>query len=179
LSNATLEEIAQKAEFSKGAIYLYFSSKEDLLYNVIMEKASSFKQFMWDSLNGKESFRKELYDLFKRNAELAFKEKDFFAILMAQHASGFTALSKEKASEFVMKHDEVIKIVHNRTVKALESGELRDIRPEAITAVIHGAIENMMITQWNCKTLEQLQTGVEIFIDILFNGIAKEKEKQE
>ncbi len=175
-SNATLEEIAQEAEFSKGALYLHFSSKEDLLYNIIMEKASSFKQFMRDLLNGKESFRKELCDLFKRNAELAFKEKDFFVILMVQHAAGFTALSAAKASELITIHDEFYEIVHNRIVKALESGELRNICPEAVTRMILSAIENMMISNWNCKTLKQLQTAVEIFIDILFNGIAKEKE---
>jgi len=175
-SHATLEEIAQEAEFSKGALYLYFSNKEDLLYSIIMDKVSSFKQFMWDLLIGKESFRKELCDLFKRNAEFAFKEKDFFVILMAQHVAGFTALSKEKASELVTTHDEFFEIVHNRIVKALENGELRNICPEAVTRIIHSAIENMMITQWNCETVEQLQTGVEIFIDILFNGIAKGKE---
>jgi len=30
--SATLDEVAQEAEFSKGTVYLYFSSKDDLLF---------------------------------------------------------------------------------------------------------------------------------------------------
>lgn len=37
LQNATMEEIAERAELSKGTLYLYFHSKEDLYLAVMME----------------------------------------------------------------------------------------------------------------------------------------------
>jgi len=33
-----------------------------------------------------------------------------------------------------------------------------------------------MFNHWNCKTVEELLTAVDAFIDILYNGIALEKE---
>jgi len=174
--NATLDEIAQEAEFSKGALYLYFSNKEDLLHSIIQEKSAAILKFLKTTLTGKSSFQKELHMLFDWNAELAFKEKDFVAVFIAQHFFGFSAFSEERKVEFCKFHDKLDEIVINRIVKAIETSELRDLQPESIYGIIRGAIENMMITQWKCETVEQLQNAVKVFIDILFNGIANEKE---
>ncbi|MFC1694460.1 hypothetical protein ACFL1R_13270, partial [Candidatus Latescibacterota bacterium] len=93
-----------------------------------------------------------------------------------QHTSGFKACSQEKAGELHDIHKQFDEIVLNRIVKAADDGELRDINPGAVNGMIHGAMENMMITHWDCKTLKELQIGVSLFIDILFNGIAKKRE---
>ncbi len=131
---------------------------------------------MENTLTGKSSFKEELHKFFRWNAEMAFKEKDFFAVLMAQHTAGFPAFSEERVTEFCELHGKSDEIVINRIVDAIEVGELRDFQPEAIYGIIHGAMENMMITHWKCETVEQLQNAVKVFMDIIFNGIAKEKE---
>ncbi|RKY57461.1 MAG: TetR/AcrR family transcriptional regulator, partial [Candidatus Latescibacterota bacterium] len=40
-AGATMDEIAQEAEFSKAALYLYFKNKEDLFLSLIHEKLDS------------------------------------------------------------------------------------------------------------------------------------------
>ncbi len=177
--NATLDEIAQEAEFSKSAIYLYFSNKEDLFYSIIKDKITSSVQFMRDLLDGKGSFKQELLNLFNGFAELSFKETDFFKLLMTQHIASFKLLSEEKCKNLISIHDEINEIVINRVTKAREDGELKDICTEAVNGIIHGALENMVITHWNSDTLEELQMRVVLFIDIIFNGIAKTKENEE
>lgn len=174
--NATLDEIAQEAEFSKGTIYLYFSSKEDLLYSIIGEKAGEYLQSMRNILNGKDSFKKELYNYFQGAAKIAFIDKDFFKLIMILHAQEYNTFSKEKATQLILAHDKFHEYVINRAAKAIDDGELRDIPPEAVDGMIHGALDNMMMHRWNCETLKELQESVDYFIDILFNGIAKEKE---
>ncbi|MFC1694275.1 TetR/AcrR family transcriptional regulator, partial [Candidatus Latescibacterota bacterium] len=81
--HATLEDIAREAEFSKGTIYLYFASKEDLLYSILNEKSMSILHVMKETLYGEKSFKEELYRFFLGSAEVAFKEKDFFTFLMS------------------------------------------------------------------------------------------------
>ena len=175
-SNATLDEIALEAEFSKGALYLYFSNKEDLLYSIFKEKSTAIFQFFENTLTGKSSFQEELHKLFDWMADLAFKEKDFFAVLIAQHFAGFSAFSEERVVESSKLHGKLDEVIINRIDKAIETGELRDLQPEAIYGIMHGALENMLITHWKCETVEQLQNAVKVFIYMLFNGIAKEKE---
>ena len=175
-SNATLDEIAQEAEFSKGALYLYFSNKEDLLYSIIGDKITVYIKFLEDTLSGKASFRQELLDYLRGFAELAFNNIDFSNLLMSLHAQGFKTFSEEKAKKCKSTHDRAIEFVTNRAIKARDEGELRDIPPEAVNGMIHGALDNMMMTRWGCHTLKELQNAIVVFVDILFNGIAKEKE---
>lgn len=59
-ADATLDEIAREAEFSKGAIYLYFSSKEDIIYNIVKVAFNEFIHVVNKTLAGKKEFRTEL-----------------------------------------------------------------------------------------------------------------------
>ncbi len=174
--NATLDEVAQESEFSKGTLYLYFDNKEDLLYSIIEDKTGEYLLSLQNVLRGERSFKQELNDLFKYFAEISFKDTEFFKLLMSLHSQDFCILADKKAERFKSEHDKVHEYVINRARKARDDGELRDIPPEAVNGMIHGALDNMMIHRWNCKTLKELQEAVNYFIDILFNGIAKEKE---
>ena len=174
--NATLDEIAQEAEFSKGALYLYFSSKEDLLFSIIKEKFEPMSNRLKEVFDVTMSFKEKLHSLFSDLAVMVFKEKDFFSIIISQQVAFFQALSIEKADKCFALHLEFDNLLVTHITKAIENGELRDINPHAINGVIHGATENMMFNYWNCKTVEELLTAVDAFIDILYNGIALEKE---
>ena len=79
LRAATLEDIAERAELSKGTIYLYFSSKEDL-YASLMTRAlelllEMFKSSRPEELRPAAAIRRlaEAYLLFSRNESYLFK----------------------------------------------------------------------------------------------------------
>jgi len=173
---ATLDEVAQEAEFSKSTLYLYFENKEDLLYNIIMEKTAAFTQILQETLSGTSGFKQELTALFVRFAEVSFSEKDLLSLIMAQHAANFKALSPINAKELHSAHGAFYDIIQKRVTSACGKDELRKLDPRTITGLIHGSLEHMMITRWNYESPEQLKQGVETYIDIIFNGIANEKE---
>lgn len=49
--NTTLEEIAQHAEFGKGTIYNYFSSKEELFYGILDDLIDEVHETAQSSIN--------------------------------------------------------------------------------------------------------------------------------
>ena len=173
---ATLDEVAQEAEFSKGALYLYFTSKEDILFNLLQFMSLAIVKEFMKTLNGKRSFREELHDLFIGTAEFSFKNHDYVKVVMAQHVAGFTVLSEEGQRKLLDIHENIVNVLRERTRKARENGELRDLPIEAITSMIHGSIDSLAIQRWNLQTLEQAKCAVDVFLDIIFKGIAKEKE---
>lgn len=175
-SNATLDEVAQEAEFSKGALYLYFSSKEDLLFSIIKEKFEPLLEALTALLNGASSFREELHGMFSYLADMSFREKEFFSLILSQQIACFKAFSEERAVECFAIRNAFDTFFINRINNAIRDGELRKIDPRAIHGVLYGASENMMFNQWNCKNIEDLQKAVDVFIDILYNGIVQEKE---
>ena len=173
---ATLDEIAQEAEFSKGALYLYFNNKEDLLYTIIKEKTSQIDELVNEILDKGKPFKEELRLFLKKLATFAFSDKEFFQIFIAQHAAFFRSLSPEKAHEFCTAHKVHDELVIKRIASAIKQGELRNLESKAVYGIIHGASENMMFSRWECLTVEDLHNKIDIFIDILFNGIALTKE---
>jgi len=175
-ANATLDEIAREAEFSKGTLYLYFTNKEDIIYNILKYKAEVMKRALVESLDGTSTLKEELRALYREYAELSFKEEDFFKLIMALHVMEYKPLSEEKAGEFMEYHEYIIDSIGNRVLEAMRAGELRDISPGSITGIILGSLHNMMYMRWGCETLESLYKAVDIFIDMIFNGIAKERE---
>ncbi len=175
-SSATLDEIAQEAEFSKGTIYLYFSNKEDLLYSILDNTFKGWSVLFSNIITGKRKFREEITDMFNGLAEEIFKKPDIFALLSAQHGSLFNTISEEKRTEFCQKHHQFWSNFEARTKKAIENGELREIPTEGITGMVHGSLDAMLLTRWNCQSITELKNAIEIFMDILFNGIAKKKE---
>ncbi len=49
--SATMDEIAGKAELSKGTLYLYFKSKEDLQFAIFMRGSDILMKMMKDDLS--------------------------------------------------------------------------------------------------------------------------------
>ena len=174
--SATLDEIAQEAEFSKGTLYLYFSSKEDLLFNILKEKFEPLKEKMKTVFTQKMSFREELREMLHTLAEMAFKEKELFSLLVSQQITCFKTLSEEKATEILSEHAKSDALFMERIQHAIDSGELKDFDPRAIYGMIHGASEDMMFSRWYCSSLKELKNAVDIFIDMLFEGIARKQE---
>lgn len=173
---ATLEEVAQEAEFSKGAIYLYFSNKEDLLFTIVSDSLEKWAEFYNSTIMGKGNFREKLTELYSGVAERIFGNSNLFTLLSVQHASLFQTLSPEKRNEACKIHDKIWESFNERVKIAIENKELRNLPPEAIEGMVHGSIEAMIHNRWNCKTLDDLKNRIKIFMDILFNGIAKRKE---
>ena len=79
---ATLDEISQEAEFSKGALYLYFSNKEDILFSILGDVFEGMAIFFRNILTGERTFRDEMTLMFKGVAEEIFKREDIFYIIL-------------------------------------------------------------------------------------------------
>jgi AcrR family transcriptional regulator len=173
---ATLDEVAQEAEFSKGALYLYFTSKEDILFNILFTMSTTIITGFKETLSGERTFREELHDLLVNTAEFSFRNRDTAKVVMAQHVAGFTSLSEEGRRKLFDIHNEIVDVLRTRTRKAYDDGELRNLPTEAIASIIHGSIDSMATMRWNLESLEKAKCAVDVFLDIIFKGIAKEKE---
>jgi len=171
---ATLEEIAQEADFSKGAIYIYFSNKEDLLFKIMEHMLEFSKKFLQETLSGQKTFKEELTDLLLGVANLAFNNSNLCELLANQHAERFKILSDEAKTKLNKIHGDYHKILIERIQKAIDTGEIKEIEPEVIAEVVTGALNSIVSFSWHHRTLERVTNNCKIFVELLFDGIAKE-----
>ncbi|MFA6472883.1 MAG: TetR/AcrR family transcriptional regulator [Candidatus Latescibacterota bacterium] len=178
INAATLDEVAQEAEFSKGAIYLYFSSKEDLIFNILYDLSQTISDTVQKIISGKRSYREELLDLYLTIAEYSFQQGDQLKIFTGENMSDFQCISKESREKLMILHYKGIKVLEERTTKAFKDGELRDIPLVAIIAMVHCSLDGLAISRWKLESFAQAKCAVNNFIDILFNGIGKIREEK-
>ncbi len=71
--------IAKEASISKGSMYNYFKSKEDLLHKVVFGKANQFLEFLViDDINNVK--KQEIVKFIEGNFSLLVREQDFFKL---------------------------------------------------------------------------------------------------
>lgn len=173
---STLDEVAQEAGVSKGALYLYFSSKEDILFNILDSMIRRTITMYGETLAGKASFREELTLLYLRFAETTFGHPDAVKVIITQFISGFDSVSEAGKRTLFGMHEEGVELLENRIRLAMGNGELRNVPVNAVVGMIHGSLDSMAANRWNMESIEQARTAVGFFIDILFRGIARERE---
>ncbi len=173
---ATLDEIAEEAEFSKGALYLYFPSKEDLLFSIMSETFDTWLTKFNEIMKGNLTYKEKLTAFLKASADSAFEYPELCSLIGQQHAALFKAISEEKQNELTELHDRIWVHFSGITKQAIADGELRDVSTEAIVGMIHGSIDSMIVYRWNCTTRESLYSAIDCFMDIILNGIVN-KEK--
>lgn len=173
---ATIEEIAQEAEFSKGAVYLHFASKEELLSTVLLDTIENAVAGIREAIPGTRSLREELSELYRGAAEFAFSHQFHFGASMPQHLCLFSSLSEETHARIAETHEQMIEILRHRIGQAQQTGEVRGVCLDAVVGLVHGALDSMVATRWGRETVEELHAAAEEVIGIIFDGIAQRKE---
>lgn len=78
MENATMDDIAEQAELSKGTLYIYFPSKEDL-YLAITKRGLDILSTMFEKASAKETLGIEkIYAIGQAYRDFAKKHTDYF-----------------------------------------------------------------------------------------------------
>lgn len=132
---ATIQDIAKKAQYGAGTVYLYFKDKDDLYFSLLEEKIKG----MVDAIKGKteqtKDARKKLEMFIHESFAFFEKNEDFFRIYSSERNNIQRVMDKSKieASSAVEYGKEyvasIIKMaqVQNVIIKEYSSYDLADI----------------------------------------------------
>jgi AcrR family transcriptional regulator len=173
----TVDLIAAKAEVSKGSIYLYFDSKEEIYTQILIsaniERHKDIENF--GKRNGTTSelllnFAREYVDFFLDNNEL-------FRILMTfmLHSDDMN-LTEDQNTQLIYTTNENIRTISELLQKGIDSGEFvsdMDIRRTqyALWGLLNGIISLYIYTGKPDKRAERIHAIVKDSLDIFIKGI--------
>jgi len=127
LRAATLDEIAERAEVSKGTIYLYFASKEDLYFS-LMTKGLSMLLKDFEDTSPEEYGPKDALIRFG-NAYIDFSRKQsylFKMLAVVEDPVVTEQVSPQAFFELEKMSDKVLSFVSRYVEKGIEAGAFRD-----------------------------------------------------
>jgi len=174
---ATVDEIAETAELSKGTVYLYFNSKEELFLSTVemgIEKAASIIQEVISSSDDPIENFKEII----RRMLIFFEENmGFFEILYSGRSHFEIHANTEDGCRFRKRITEILLQNLNLMSKNIElgikQGVFRKIDPMDVALasleVIHGFVFVNIMMRVKIKISDKSETIASILLDGIRN----------
>jgi len=172
--SARVDDIAAKAEISKGAVYLYFDSKDALLRGLIEREVAPVAQRLRAIAEAGASEPEKTLKLVISAATQILNDPRMFATpkLVLSVAARFREIA-----EFYRKRviDEAIGAIAALHKSGVASGAFRDADSDTVARLVMGPIlvHSMRKHVLGAKDETTPQMRAEAHTDILFNGLMK------
>lgn len=93
---ATMDEIATKAELSKGTLYLYFNSKEEIHFSIVVKGLQILNQFLKTDYVESKKGNENLMDMGKAYVKFSQQYENYFKAIMHFDSNKIEKLDDEK-----------------------------------------------------------------------------------
>ena len=176
--NVTVDNIAAKAEVSKGSVYLYFKSKEEIYTQILInDSIATFEDFK-NKFSARETPAAQLLLEFADNYINYFlNENELFRILMTfmLHADDMI-LTDEQNAQLLQSTNDNIKFVSEILQKGVDAGEFSPIlnikqAQNAIWGLLNGIISLFLFMGKPERRAERIHSTAKDSLKILIKGL--------
>jgi len=173
LSKSRMEDIAEKTGLSKGTLYLYFKSKDNLIIAIFdrifgglfkKDKPQSIEKF-----SAVESIRNFTDEAIKDYLRVLYMFPVAYEFLALAFRNGTVQKALKRYFNDYM--DELIPIIQI----GVDSGEFRQVDPNEVALAVGAIIEGTILLWVYDKSRVDPKTHIRSGIDLLIEGIRKNK----
>ena len=165
---ATISDIAKRAEVSEATIYDYFSSKEELLFSIPAETIHQYQEKNIEILEYFQGAANKLRFLIYRHLKLYASNPDYANVVMLI-LKGNRNFLKTEAYRIVQRS------ARNTTQvleEGIQNGEFRpNINPHLVRGMIWGTIEHLVTRKSLLGKPQDLLGLADDIVNTIFNGI--------
>jgi len=173
----TVDHIAERADVSKGSIYLCFESKEEIYTQILIADNLALYERMRNFASIKASASQLLHEFARIYVDFFFNDKELFRILMTfMIQTGQMHLTERQSAELIRSTNQNIKVISDIIQKGIDSGEFRpveDIRQmqNAIWGMLNGVISLFLFTGNPIKRMERIHATVQDSLNVFIKGL--------
>jgi AcrR family transcriptional regulator len=172
----TMEEIAESAEFAKGTVYYYFSSKSAVLFEIIK---NDFKELIYVL----DSASKSCDDTFDKLKAIIISYSKYqslncskIVLLWKSFNSGQSVFGETEIKELKKYHRVFINIVEDVISNGIKEGRVKSINPTYAAAIIGGLIMGMPGVGQGYINNFSWDGYYQTVIDTVISGLKSEEE---
>ena len=168
---ARMDDIVEKAQLSKGAIYWYYKSKKDIYLSLIDYWFNEYSAGVLKSLEDKDSSSEQLKSLFEYFVDQFDQNPDTFKIMVEfWRTSGLDVDFNNKLQEIYSQFLEyIIDIIKN----GIESGEFKEVDPRITALSILINIEGIHWFTLFDKSGVEAHEYINTISNFILNGLKK------
>jgi len=175
--NVTVESIAKKAELSKGSVYLYFKSKEDIYTQILLSDIDKFHKVIANLRQEGQSSSTMLMGLANIYADFFINDRELFRIMMNYMLNIDHMNLPEEIDRLIVKAtNKTIDIIEEIFMMGIRSGEFPpyiDLRQKrnAIWGLLNGTISLHLFTGTEEKREERIRSTIQAGLNTFLRGM--------
>jgi AcrR family transcriptional regulator len=176
-NNATLEDVAERAEFGKGTLYNYFTNKEALFVSVVEDSFDTVKRIAEEACSLDGSFSEKMEAFIRGELTFFFDNLESIQLMMreAHYLRGRNPLMQLMPQLLTVVADTIA--AEQRKRKVLTGADPKDLAMMLV---------NMLFGQFACKVYRRFGCDTEkgehpgdLNVTDIFAGITREEIEQE
>jgi AcrR family transcriptional regulator len=169
----TLDQVAEKAGVAKGTLYLYFPSKDELVFTVLKNDIGWLLEKTREALGTDgpllERMRKMVHDQF----EFVSANRNIFLYYRARMGGSEHAAQKDFQYRMKEEYDQFIVLMTSHFEKAMAAGEIRPLEPRRLARVFSGTVDSVLVDYIISSQETPIDEEVDFVLDVVLHGIAK------
>lgn len=183
LHAATLDEIAEKAEFAKGTLYCYFKSKDDLFLSMLEDEIERFRQSLQAELSLDLPPPEILARLVKAMMRAFDENMDLMRLLTQERSALTTCKGDLTMKRFLPRFLKLNQLVACQVRRGIEMGAFRKVDPDrAATAIFnlcHGSAMSSYLNKREIGQPEEIKFLTGFILEGITAGCGKKKHKED
>lgn len=182
----TVASIAKKAELSKGAIYLYFNSKEEIYAQILIGDIETFHKAISQIFQKGEPASQILYDFADAYIDIFLHAREQFRTLMnfMLNADNLN-LSNGIRKQIIREMNRTISLIEKILQYGVDSGELvmekdhmRNMR-NALWGFLNGVISLHLFVGVESMREERIRSNVRKGLETIIDGLSTTNEEEQ
>lgn len=183
LNHATMDEVAEAAELSKGTLYLYFKNKEDLYFAITLRSMTILRTMFQDAVKEFDKGIDKVRAIGKAYHKFSYKYKSYFDMMM--HFEAVRSSLNLDANVFDKMHlhgQSVMEVLVEAIKFGIKDGTIRpDVDPLKtaflLNGVSSGIIHLISREAQHIKQMEAFEPSelMDTFFDFVYNALEPRK----
>lgn len=165
-----VNRIAEDIGITKGTIYHYFGSKENLFLATVDAEALRMKNAVLEAADAQGDALEEMVALIFAYLKFAEANPQFVELLVEERAT----FKDRKQNTYFAHRDTTLPRWHRCVRTLIEDGRAHPCDPERFVSVLADTLYGTMFTNYFAGTTMSAAEQADTIIDTLFNGILKE-----
>jgi len=178
ISQATMEDVAARAEVSKGTIYLYFPSKESLLAHLLLEGLTLLQRDLRRARKRHAELpaAQQLRELAKAYLDFAQQRPDYFRLVMAFDRGRFQEQIPTTLSQHILsRSNRCLEVVSDVVQQGAEEGEFATSDPWLSAGIFWAGLSGVLVLFGSPVRRQMLKVDLEEMTqatcDLLISGL--------
>jgi len=170
---ATLDEIAERAEFSKAALYYYFDSKESLFLALFQEGIQEMDRLAETAVQGKRDCRAKVASYIEASLDYVERHSEFFRIFLTEQGRLGGTVEERRKEVMLAKHLEQTEFIARILRQGIREGTLKRLDPEKLAVILQGLVHSCIFQGLVCGPTHSIKEYAQLVTTVFFDGVAR------